>query len=86
MGDCYFKSIYYQHRGETINKPVEHDMIIRSEDLGSIILGENEYGINPERTKLQRTINSTCGIFYYESNLWDIPELKKRLHELVDKI
>ena len=93
MGDCYFKSIFYQNRGEKIKKPSKHELIIPSESLGAII-GRTEkwLPVNQKpnvvdyRRELQRTINSPVGIFFYESDLWDKEELKRQLHKLVDEI
>ena len=76
MGNQYFKSIFYQHRGEKLAKPTKKDLEISSERLGEIF----------RDTSLQITINTCAGIFYYETDTWDIEELKKQLHKLVDEI
>lgn len=77
MGDCYFHSIYWNYRGEIKKEPIKHDEIISSEELG-YLLNHN--------SKLQRCVNGTTGIFFYEFDLQQKEELKKRLHELIDEV
>lgn len=77
MGQCYFHSTYWNYRGELKLRPVRHDVEIRSEDVGRI---------NDFSRDLQRCINSTTGIFYYESDLWNKKELRNQLHSLIDEV
>lgn len=77
MGDCYFHSIYWNYRGEILKKQIEHYEIRASETIGMLLKDD---------AKLQRCVNGTTGIFYYEFDLENIPELKRVLHVLVDKI
>ena len=77
MGQCYFHSIYWNYRGEIKDKPIRHDIEIRSEDLGRMFDSDRE---------MQRGVNGTTGIFYYEFDLEQKEELKKRLHKLVDEV
>lgn len=77
MGQCYFHSVYWNYRGERKDKPIRHDIEMRSEDVGRI---------NDFSRELQQCINGTTGIFYYEFDLWDKEELRKQLHKLVDEI
>ena len=77
MGDCYFHSIYWNHRGEIKQNPIRHDEIRASEQIGICFSDDR---------KLQRCINGTTGIFYYEFDLEQKEELKKRLHDLVDEV
>lgn len=77
MGNCYFHSIYWNYRGEIKEKPIRHDEIRRSEDIGLCFQNDN---------KLQRCVNGTTGIFYYESDLCNKEELRKRLHDLINEV
>lgn len=38
MGDVYFHSIFYQSRGEKLERPIRRDLIIASESLGGILV------------------------------------------------
>ena len=37
MGDCYFHSVYWNHRGEIKDKPIRHNEAISSEQLGMML-------------------------------------------------
>jgi len=75
--NCYFHSVYWNYRGELKDKSIRHDIVRRSEDIGRMFVNDRE---------MQRGINGTTGIFYYESDLWNKKELKKQLHKLVDEV
>lgn len=77
MGDCYFHSLYWNHRGEIKKEPIKHNEVTSSEELGYLL------NHNP---KLQKCINGTTGIFYYEFDLEQKEELRKRLHLLIDEV
>jgi outer membrane protein assembly factor BamB len=77
MGDCYFHSVYWNYRGMIKKNPIRHDEIRRSEDVGVFFQTDN---------KMQKCVNGTTGIFYYEFDLLDKKELRKKLHGLVDEV
>ena len=60
-----------------MTKPIRHDEIRASESIGMMLSDDR---------KLQRCINGTTGIFYYEFDLEQKDELRKRLHDLVDEV
>ena len=77
MGDCYFHSIFWNYRGDIMKNPIKHYEVRRSEDVGLFFQNDQD---------MQRCVNGNTGIFYYEFDLDQKDELKKRLHALVDEI
>jgi len=76
MGNQYFMSIYYNYRGEILLDDSRKDLTISGEELGM--------GVSDRR--VLQVLSSRAGVFFYETDLWDRDELKKRLHALVEEI
>ena len=60
-----------------MKNPIKHYEVRRSEDVGLFFQNDQD---------MQRCVNGNTGIFYYEFDLDQKDELKKRLHALVDEI
>jgi len=76
MGDYYFAMNFYEHRGNRIEER-RTTKVIRSEDFAT-------KDFEPSHLYREVLGVGSCGIWFYETALWDKDLLKEKLHELVD--